>query len=302
MSYPKIYDDGDWTVAQPDGDFVSDRPFAGQDDPTHQVILWPHVQARANYSPLALDTPHPTIANAYLTNELGFQDIGGGIMRWFREYSTIPATRRRPSGTEAFQFPGLPTTAASPVRREVTAGVFSGGNTLTLTTDEPHGLTAGDLVFFSIQFTWGSGPFPARSTISDTTDCLAGTTGSTIVIGYRYIGFTPLFVTIGFSPFILEGLFPGRNAFTRSVPTVTDFEYFLPGVTSGITTSLDVRPESPFRGVDQTSGLSSNNLISAQANAYRNLVLAGSFLTSDSQVSTYKGNILVRATRRVLAI
>ena len=89
-----IYDDGlSFTTARPDGDWVSDRPFLSRGDGTHQVITWPHIVQRGNYTPLALDTEHPEIAAAKLVDETGFQDIRGNLTRFLRVYATVPATR-----------------------------------------------------------------------------------------------------------------------------------------------------------------------------------------------------------------
>lgn len=289
-------DDGNWAVASPDGNYTVDEPFFEFGDSGHKVILWPHVQNAADRTPLALDTVHPDVSTAYLVNEFGFQDIGGGIDRWFREYATIPAARRNLTGTEVFQFPGLPTTAVEPVRREMSAATFS-GSAITATTTTAHGLEPGDTVFISIRFFRGASAAAGVIDSSFPTLCLAGTTGSTVVFSFFTRGFTPTFST----GFILEGLFPGREAFSIPVQTVTDYEYFLPGVTTGVSSFEDVQPEAPFEILNTLTGERGVALAGADANAYRASVLAGRYLTLSSKVERYKGNIFVRETKRVKA-
>ena len=295
---PASYEDGSFSTAAINGDDRVDRPFAEQGDSATQVIYRPMIVNRANYAPLALNTAHPTVATAYLVNERNFQDAGCDVMTFERVYAQIPAARRRPSGDESFQFPGLTTTAVDPTERAITSGTFSSGTTLTLTTSTAHTLDAGDFLFISMQYKLGN----STSTTSFIAVALAGTTGSTVVIAFTYSGGTPTFNTSGFSPFLMEGLFPGRSAFTRSVTTVTDFEYFLPGVTPGITDLEDVQPEQPYLAVSRTTGATVSSLSGADASAYRQLVISGGYLTSASKVLTYRGNILVRETRRVKAL
>ena len=293
MSYPKIYDDGDWTVAQPDGDFVSDRPFAEQGGPGHQVILWPHVQARANYSPLELDTPHPTIANAYLTNELGFQDIGGGIVRWFREYSTIPARRLERTGTEVFKFPGLPVgTESGNVITINSITVVSNG--LRLNVTDAEGITVGDYIWLNVRTSSGGTSFASSGFYR----VLTGSNSTGIIVANFPRGIT----------FVAGSLFkaqPSRQAFSQVQPTITQFDYFLPGVTANITTPEDIAVAQPFRPIVESTGVEVdflNDFTAPSVSQYRDFIVNGELLVISSDVRRYKGNIYERVTKYVRAI
>ena len=293
MSYPNIYDDGDWTVAQPDGDFVSDRPFAEQGDPDHQVILWPHVQARSNYTPLELDTPHPTIATAYLANELGFQDIGGGIMRWFREYSTIPATRIERTGTEVFKFPGLPVGTESGNVITINS-ITAVSNGIRLNVTDADGITVGDQVRVNVRTSSGGTSFVSSGFYR----VLAGSNSTGIIVANFPRGTT----------FVAGSLFEAqgsRQVFSQVQPTITQFDYFLPGVTANITTPEDIAVAQPFRPIIESTGVEVDWLsagTSPTAAQYRDFIVNGELLVISSDVRRYKGNIYERVTKYVRAI
>lgn len=99
-----FYTDGDFTVASATG--VSRISFPIDGDITAQIIEQDYIQLAANFAPLALSTPHPDIATAYLVGESPLEDLGGGVVRWTRTFATIPANR---SDYESFtyRFPGI---------------------------------------------------------------------------------------------------------------------------------------------------------------------------------------------------
>lgn len=83
--------DGDFTVATACSAARKSFPIPG--DNTSFIVEQDFMQFFANFTPLALNTAHPTFTNAYLVEETPLQDLGGGVARWTRRYATIPATR-----------------------------------------------------------------------------------------------------------------------------------------------------------------------------------------------------------------
>lgn len=84
----------DWTVAQP----VSIPRFSSPIPATTKEYTFEQdfQQLRANFSALALNTPHfsagmtPDYSAFLLVNEGPRQDIGGGAVRWTRTYAKVP--------------------------------------------------------------------------------------------------------------------------------------------------------------------------------------------------------------------
>jgi hypothetical protein len=83
--------DGDFTVATACSAARKLFPIPG--DNTSFIVEQDFMQFFANFTPLALNTAHPTFTNAYLVEETPLQDLGGGVARWTRRYAQIPATR-----------------------------------------------------------------------------------------------------------------------------------------------------------------------------------------------------------------
>jgi hypothetical protein len=93
---------------------------------------------------------------------------------------------------------------------------------------------------------------------------------------------------------------------------MTQYEYVLPGVTSGISTATDYLPLLPFAPVLASTGQSIADYASLEnklgtgtvptASEYRALVIGRSMLTAESDISVWQGQILERKTLLVRAI
>jgi hypothetical protein len=101
--------DGDFTTAKPVSLPVFSSPLPNS---TAQLVFkQDFMQLLANVAPLALNTAHPSSGMApdyssyYLIAEGEKQDMGGGIVRWTRTYSAVPASYDD-WGAYAYQFIG----------------------------------------------------------------------------------------------------------------------------------------------------------------------------------------------------
>jgi hypothetical protein len=91
-----LLNDGDFTTAQPIGipEFISPLPFST----TGYLFTQEFMQFQANYSPLPLNTSHPSSGKTpdystyFLVKESERRDMGGGLVKWKRTYATKPAT------------------------------------------------------------------------------------------------------------------------------------------------------------------------------------------------------------------
>ena len=71
-----------------------------------------YVQRAEFFEPLPLDSPHPSIEDAWLVAESDPTTRSDGLFRWTRTFATIPATRTEWEMT-TFNFPAYKTTAAT---------------------------------------------------------------------------------------------------------------------------------------------------------------------------------------------
>lgn len=83
--------DGTFTSAAVQGG--PHRTFPFERDLTAFIEEQRYMILKANFARLALSTPHPTIATAFLVQETDLQNLGSGLVEWTRRYATVPATR-----------------------------------------------------------------------------------------------------------------------------------------------------------------------------------------------------------------
>lgn len=91
-----VYTDGDFTVATPCSLPVLSSPIPGLNE--ENVLRQDFMQLRKNFSPLALNTAHPSSGatpdfSAWkLVEEGERQDMGCGVVRWTRTYAKKPSS------------------------------------------------------------------------------------------------------------------------------------------------------------------------------------------------------------------
>ncbi len=220
--------DGTFTTASAVGAARVSFPIPG--DYATRIIEQDFMILFANFAALALNTAHGSFATAYLIEETPLQDLGGGVARWTRVYSNIPANRSE----------------------------------------------------------YGT-------------------------LGYNYIGFAGQLWTQ------LVNASNGRERFTKVSLARTDYVYYLPGVSGGITTVGDIPViESDKYYVDGSNNVLTDYLgdpasgwspgsVPSRAD-YEGLMdddaaSASSFslIAEDSKIARWRGNIYERATVYVKA-
>lgn len=96
----------EFTTAQPVSDIRPIMPFSQFGVNSVYVYEQDFVQLRANFTPLAIDTAHPTIPNCYLALETNPQAVGrNDIVRWTRRYASVPTSFSHSGGTYPYTFP-----------------------------------------------------------------------------------------------------------------------------------------------------------------------------------------------------
>jgi hypothetical protein len=247
---------------------------------------------RKSFVRLPLDTPHPRRTGVYLVDEPEPRHVGGGILEWDRVWANIPASREE-GETYGLTVPGIETLGEF-AAKNVTGATSSGGMT-TITTSTAHLFVVGDGVIIRYFVVAPDGKQHLRQVFRI---AAAGTTGSTLVV-QQVIDIGPIYwpgATV-FQP-------PGRQPFTVVVPSVVQFDYFLPGVSTGIKTSKDIPIFQAWEIIgsdgNRTDSLSATS--SPTVTEYRQMVASQERLVAEaSVVRRWMGNIHERATRYVTA-
>lgn len=248
-----------------------------------------YVIERASFSPLALDTPHPDIPDAYLVEETPWEDIGGNVVKWTRVYSKIPAAWRDYESF-AWTIPGLGAPGSAYAVRSVTGQSLSGG-THTVTTASTVGGSTGNLVTITYNVTDNGGTVTRRILREIT----AGGTTSTSFDAVVDIA-TPSYQTI-------QRVDIGRDARTEVVSSTIFREYFLPGVTPNVDNVEDIPILRPDVILD-SSGFQTDAYGTTTTPARVDYIAQlGSLIVAEaSNLTRWRGNIFERATRYVVAI
>ena len=100
------YTSGDFTIATAVSLPVFDAPFKEDGNNEQCVLTQEFMQNLADFTPLALDTPHPDYTDFLLVSESEQRDATGGKVRWTRTYAKVPTDFNVDRGTTTFTFPG----------------------------------------------------------------------------------------------------------------------------------------------------------------------------------------------------
>jgi hypothetical protein len=266
-------------------------PFTYEGDTTTKIY---HIICEVydtSYQPISLDT---TLADgagftglpagyansaAYHIGDFNKQKIDGGLVRFDRQFATIPATRSNVlTGTIAYTYPGIAASTDGGVTSSITA---ISGNTITASTSA----SAGDSIYYNISTTGGG----ITLVTSGFATALAGTSSSQIVTsGFSSIGtFSSGNVTV-----LASNIRAPLNAAAGSFTTYT---YSIPD------NFYDVAPSEIFTPSEST--LNSGTI--PTASAYQALIddnTETGFILISSEITKYAGNIVQKADVKVKAI
>lgn len=221
------YIDGVTTIARVDGPKRYLAPIENV-RANLDVFQQDYLQIKSAFSPRALGSSDSANPGYYLVAETAPTEIGGGIIKWTRTYSKIPALHYRYE-SYGWLVPGIGSEA---VYADVSIASYTGGAPATLVTSTSSTATVGDTVSVSYTFTdTTTGTSYGRRTRRT---CLTGTSGTTLKVDNIWEpGGTITFNT-------LRKVEPGRNPETVEVQSLVALDYWLPGVSAGITTPMDI--------------------------------------------------------------
>lgn len=105
---PDLLLDNDFSVASPVSDLRFSAPLNQYGIPDLLISEQDFCIERSSFIPLAIDTPHPTLAGFFLASESPMQPTAvANIMKWTRKHCKVPASFSRPGGTYNYAFPAI---------------------------------------------------------------------------------------------------------------------------------------------------------------------------------------------------
>lgn len=266
------------------------RPFP--DLTAELTFTEPYIQTVEDFVPLALDTPHPDIPDAYLVEE-SERENAGGFYKWTRTYARIPPSR------EVFEsyswiVPGIGSGAVYAAQN--ISSVSHAAGVTTITAASSPGISVGDQCNVAYTFTDSATGTQYGRTVLRT--ALSGTSGTTVKVALiAEPGGTLTFLTV-------KKVEPGRAAEALEVGSVVQLDYFLPGVSTGINTAFDI-PVIEALEIYDSDGVKTDSFTASTTPTlaeWRALVAAKSRqCVVRSVVRRWMGNIYERATRYCVA-
>ena len=269
-----------------------ERPFSHEGDGATRIY---HIicEVRAShYSTIDFDTTLeegagfnglPTgYANgsAYFIGDFNLQPISGGLVRFDRQFATIPATRSNIlTGTTAYTYPGMGGTGGG-VTSTITG--ISGNSTIIASTSA----TIGDTVQIQLTTENSAG---VTLTSGGSFIALAGTGGSQVVVA----GFSSLGTFVSGS--ITVAATTVRKPVNLASGTFTTYTYSQPDSFTDVTLTDVFKPSS----------LTLNTGTSPTAVEYQTLIdddEETGYLTISSEVTKYAGNIVQKADVKIKAL
>jgi hypothetical protein len=302
-----------------DGTYIS-YPFIESGDTSTRVYKLSCTQRGSDYNAAQIDLDDnmgsannagvinlPTgwaDSNAFFVGDTGHSPVGGGMISFTRTFANIPQSINIASGSEFFTFPGIwkPRTAGD-TKGVTSISTTAGTRGVTLSHLAP-GVSIGSNIQASLSYTVGTDPFV--HTVNGSFRVLGASTNTTrIDIGHYWSG--PVALN-GSGSFIPGDLF--RTEESKNVATKTRYDYLLPGVTPGISNSIDINLPPPFSVITGTTGeatklVSDGDTIDTievletipTATAYLDLIEEEKNIVIDASLSVWAGNILVMKTK-----
>jgi len=286
-------------------------PFIEQGDSATKIYHMICKMARSDYDATDVDLddtmasassagvialPFAADSSAYFVGDFNHRPVDGGMVEFERIFANIPATRESFSGTTAYSFPGNKADATDGVVRTI-SGVSNAGEITTLTCTNT--VSVGDAFSYTVSTSSTSGGATFNRTTAGFTYALAGTTSSVVKMPAISI------LTTFESGQLTELTIQPRSQKSIATGSVTDFTYYLPGVTGGISTFSDVTETDTFAPFSATTGEAANVLsvlTIPDANTYNAQVTAADYLVIESSVTRWMGNIIQRADVKVRAL
>ena len=303
-----------------DGTYIS-YPFIESGDTTTKVYNLVCTQRASDYNAaqIALDDNMSSAANAgvidlpsgwadsnaYFVGDTGHAPIGGGMISFTRTFANIPQSTTIASGSEFVTFPGIWKARTAGSSLNVTGVSMTTGVRGIILNVSTAGISLGDNVNASVNFTIGSDPFVHSFNGNFRVTQVLSASQLRIDVGFYW----NTQVTLVGSGTMVAGQ-NSRGSVSYNASTSTRYDYILPGVTPMINDPVDVVVPPPFSAVTISTG-KATNLVSdgdtidtvevletiPNAAEYLDMIDDEKNIVVDSSLSVWTGNILVMKTK-----
>lgn len=278
------------SIATVNGPKQWDAPFPDLTD--ELVFTQQYIQDASSFVPLALDTPHTDIHDAYLVEEGPREDVGG-FYKWSRTYAKIPPSR---TAFESYSWtvPGIESGAIY-AAQSISSAASAAGVT-TITASSSPSISEDDQC--NIRYTFTDAVTGTQYGRSVNRIALAGTSGTTIVVSLiSEPGGTIAWQSI-------KKVEPGRAAEALEVGSIVQLDYYLPGVTLGVASPFDI-PIVEALEIYDGDGIKTDTFTPSTTPALSDwraqIAAKDRVCVVRSVVRRWMGNIYERATRYCVA-
>lgn len=260
-------------------------------EPTAMLYEQDFIVARASYAAAAFSDTNATYTSAYFVGDANFRDMGDSVWQFTRQWATVPASFSEYE-TVAFTYPAFAGVYTG-TPADITAISNSSGQASLTTT--ATGITTGDVVHISVQYTY-SGATYAQSLWAIVTS----TATNTVRVGaslFPFLGSSGSGTSV--TGRIVEGAVGRTNPKTLTVTSRVAREYLYTTTPSSSLPALQAFRPITSAGDDATV-LSSSTLPSVST--YQSYFVSGAELVAECRVNRWRGNIYERTTRFVPAL
>jgi len=264
------------------------KSFAFEQEINTIVLEQDCQQLAANYTPETLGNAHPTLANHYLVHEGPRQPMPGGIVQWTRFYAKIPETRNEYE-SYGMQIPGLAGNEAL-VIRPITANAANANTSFVDLTAVGHGFANNDGV--TIEYHVIQSGTPTISFTRQVYRTVVDASNVNVVVVKAITDFN----TVNFHAVWNHGT--KRQPRTERVNSRLQFDYYLPGVTVGISSPNDIPILQPDQILDSSGNEVDTYSDSTSPTQDEYLANVGTeVIVEESTIRTWRGPIYERQTR-----
>jgi hypothetical protein len=288
--------DGTFSTAQS----VSQKIFTHPFPQNGSRILRQDFEINADdYSRTPISRQHPEHPGFYLVDERTNGVNWAGILTFTSEWAEIPESRTEWESYST-RFAGMVADVSTPTSNAVSGSTYGATND----TVTAAGFSGSALDQVAVEWTYAIGAVTYGGTILRS--LVSGGSGSATFAKFRFqywSGGQTLTVNPTYTSITLVGD-GGREPFTKVVQSAVQYDYFLPGVSSNITTHEDIPLVHPSIIIDNTGQRTesySDTTVPSKA-SYQSLVSAGALVCVEASTARrWKGEIFERATRYVVA-
>jgi len=287
--------DGDFTVPVANGPREFVVPFFMEGDTDTKAFRREYLQRADKWTPPTyMETEVVDGLVYYLVSESQTAHIGAGMYQFVREYAMIPQSRTTPRQM-SYTFRGIGSDQVySPAT--ISSELISGGvHTFTCATDP--GISVGDRVLIeATQTQYGAG---IQTSFSTRRTALTGTSGTTVVTD-------PVIAPGNNSLYFIQlrKVEDGRDPRTNATTSWVTFDYYVPGITPGVSNVADITTYDPELIIDVNGKetLTYTDTTTPSRTQYLAQVAAGTLVVAEkTTVKRWKGNIFEASTPFVKA-